>query len=113
MTFFVQGLAYATYKGLDFVLLERMQMGHNKYVLSMALLRFISGSMEILVGMLMIKWNDINKALIINTSLAFVGPVVLIFTTSIGLLGISDKVSFTKLLWIFTGIAFILIGIRK
>ncbi|MFX0559253.1 YqhV family protein [Tepidibacillus infernus] len=85
----------------------------NKFVLSMALLRFISGSLEILAGLTMLKLNDLNKALVVNSLLALVGPTVLILTTSIGLFGISDKISFSKFFWIFFGIGFILIGVRK
>jgi len=85
----------------------------NKFVLSMALLRFFSGSLELIAGMLMIRLNDVHKALLVNTSLAFVGPLILLFTTTIGVLGISDKLSYTKLIWVFTGVLFIIIGIRK
>jgi len=85
----------------------------SKFVLSMAILRFVSGSIEILAGTLMIKLNDVQKALLVNTSLAFVGPIILILTTSIGLLGISDKLSIAKIMWIFTGVLFIIVGIRK
>lgn len=85
----------------------------NKFVLSMALLRFVSGGIEIIAGMVMIKLNEVNKALIVNSSLAIIGPLILIFTTTIGLIGITDKVSISKLAWITAGIIFILIGIRK
>ncbi|OEF95506.1 hypothetical protein BHF71_04760 [Vulcanibacillus modesticaldus] len=85
----------------------------NKFVLSMAMLRFLSGSIEILAGIIMLKLNDLNKSLIVNSSLIVVGPIVFIVTTSIGLIGLSDKLSFSKLLWILTGVLFILIGIRK
>ncbi|WP_409303849.1 YqhV family protein [Peribacillus sp. SCS-155] len=85
----------------------------EKAVLLMALLRFISGSIEISAALLMIKLNDVEKALLVNSSLALVGPIVLILTTTIGLLGISEKLSFSKLAFIFTGVALILIGIRK
>ncbi|MTT32627.1 DUF2619 domain-containing protein [Terrilactibacillus sp. BCM23-1] len=85
----------------------------EKAVLGMATLRFLSGSIEIIAAILMLKVNQIDKALVINSSLAIVGPLILIATTSIGLIGIADKISFIKILWIFTGIAFILYGVRS
>ena len=45
----------------------------------MGILRIISGSIEILAGMLMFRLNDVEKALVVNSSLAMVGPIILIF----------------------------------
>jgi hypothetical protein len=85
----------------------------EKAVLGMALLRVVSGSIEIMAALLMLKFNQVDKALIINSSLALVGPMVLIATTTIGLVGMSDKISFGKILWILLGVACILIGARS
>ncbi len=85
----------------------------EKAVLGMAVLRLLSGSIEILAAMLMIKFNQIEKALVINSSLALVGPMILIATTTIGLVGITDKISFTKIIWILLGVACILIGVKS
>ncbi|PLR95245.1 YqhV family protein [Bacillus sp. T33-2] len=85
----------------------------EKAVLGMAVLRLLSGSIEIFAALLMIKLNDIEKALIVNSSLAFVGPIILIVTTSIGLLGLADKISFIKMFWIFLGVGFILYGVKS
>lgn len=85
----------------------------NKIVLSMASLRILSGSIEIFAALLMLRLNQIDKALIVNSSLAFVGPLILISTTTIGLAGLSDKLSPSKLIWITAGVACLLIGILK
>jgi len=85
----------------------------NKFVLGMALLRFISGSIELTAGILMLKLNSVERALFLNASLAIVGPIILIATTSIGLIGISDRLSFSKIALIFGGLLLIIIGIRK
>jgi len=85
----------------------------EKAVLGMALLRIISGSIEIFVALLMIRFNDIEKAMLANSALAFVGPTVLILTTMIGLVGLSDKISFTKMLWIVIGVGCILYGVKS
>ncbi|SEN17747.1 YqhV family protein [Paenibacillus sp. OV219] len=85
----------------------------NKIVLTMATIRIFSGSLEIMAALLMLRLNQIDKALIVNSSLAFVGPLVLISTTTIGLVGLSDKISFGKMLWIVGGVACILTGVLK
>ncbi|MGX6443412.1 YqhV family protein [Neobacillus sp. K501] len=85
----------------------------EKVVLGMALLRILSGSIELFAAILMMKFNSIEKALMINTSLALVGPIILVLTTTIGLLGIVGNISFAKISWIFLGIGFIFIGIKS
>lgn len=92
-----------------------MTMWHmlEKAIIGMAMLRIISGSIEILAALLMIKVNQVDKALIINSSLALVGPMILIATTTIGLVGLADRIPFSKILWILLGVAFILIGVKS
>lgn len=85
----------------------------EKAILGMAVLRMISGSLELLAALLILKVNQVEKALLINSGLAIVGPFVLITTTMIGLLGISERLSFAKIAWILLGISCILIGVRK
>jgi hypothetical protein len=85
----------------------------EKAIMGMALLRILSGSIEIFVAFLILKYNDVEKALVMNSSLALIGPLILIITTSIGLLGISEKISYTKLMWIFGGVACILYGVKS
>jgi hypothetical protein len=85
----------------------------SKLVFSMALLRVLSGSIELIAALLIYRFNSVEKALVINSSLAFVGPLVFIAVTTLGLVGMADKLSFTKLAWIGVGIACLLIGILK
>ncbi|MFB6362637.1 YqhV family protein [Paenibacillus elgii] len=85
----------------------------NKIVLSMALIRIFSGSIEIMAGLLMLRFNQIEKALLINSGLALVGPFVLLTTTTIGLVGMADKLSAGKMLWVLIGVSCIFIGILK
>ncbi|MFC2949781.1 YqhV family protein [Virgibacillus sediminis] len=85
----------------------------EKTVVAMALLRLLSGSIEIFAAFLMIKFNEIEKALIINSSLAFTGPLVLVATTTIGLYGLADKLSIEKAVWIVLGVTFILYGVKS
>ncbi|GIO07062.1 hypothetical protein J31TS6_30900 [Brevibacillus reuszeri] len=85
----------------------------EKAIMGMAALRILSGSIEILAALLILKVNQVEKALMINSGLAVVGPAILITTTAIGLLGMSDRISFAKIAWIMVGVSFILIGVRK
>ncbi|WP_028560001.1 YqhV family protein [Paenibacillus pinihumi] len=85
----------------------------NKIVLSMATLRLISGSLEIIAAIIMLRLNQIDKALVVNSSLALVGPIILISTTTIGLVGLSDKLSLDKFVWVLVGITCLMIGILK
>ncbi|WML31661.1 YqhV family protein [Neobacillus sp. OS1-32] len=81
-------------------------------VLGMALLRILSGSIEIFAAILMMKFNSVEKALMINSSLALVGPIILVLTTTIGVLGMVGNLSIAKIVWIFLGVSCILIGIN-
>ncbi|NMD71169.1 YqhV family protein [Bacillus sp. DNRA2] len=85
----------------------------EKAIVGMALLRMISGSIELSVAFLILKANNIEKALILNSSLALVGPIILILTTTIGLVGLAEKISFLKVVWIFSGVALILYGVKS
>jgi hypothetical protein len=85
----------------------------EKAVLGMAFLRLLSGSIEIFAAILMLRFNSIEKALMINSSLALVGPIILILTTTIGLVGIVGDISVMKIVWILLGVAFILIGVKS
>ncbi|WP_188992754.1 YqhV family protein [Paenibacillus nasutitermitis] len=85
----------------------------NKIVLTMASLRVLSGTIEICAALVMLRLNQIDKALAVNAALALVGPLILITTTTIGLVGMSDKLSFGRIIWIVAGVGCLLVGILK
>lgn len=85
----------------------------NKIVMSMGMLRVLSGCIELIAAILILRANQIDKALLINSSLALVGPIIFILVTTLGLVGIADKVSWSKLLWIALGVTCICYGIFK
>jgi len=85
----------------------------DKAAMSMAVLRILSGCLELTAAIVMIRLNNVEKALVVNSMLALVGPMVLISTTAIGLVGLADKLSPSKLLWIMAGVACLLIGILR
>jgi hypothetical protein len=82
-------------------------------VLNMAGLRLLSASFELTAVVLMLYFNSIQKAIVINGSLALVGPIIFIFTMSLGLIGIAGDLSFGKLALIGAGVGLILIGVLK
>ncbi|WP_166239144.1 YqhV family protein [Paenibacillus turpanensis] len=85
----------------------------NKIVMTMAMLRVFSGLVELTAALLMLRFNSVEKALLVNSSLALVGPLVMLTVTTVGLVGVADKFSFGKLAWILAGVALIFIGILK
>jgi hypothetical protein len=85
----------------------------DKAVFSMAMLRIFSGSIELTAALVMLRLNDVQKALAVNSMLALIGPLVLISTTAIGLIGLSDKLSPVKFVWILAGVSCLLIGILR
>jgi hypothetical protein len=89
------------------------KFGFDSTVLSMAILRFLSASIELTAAILMLVFNDITKAIFINSMLAIVGPCILIFTMTIGLVGLAGEISYGKLLLIGLGVLFIVLGITK
>ncbi|MFZ5591498.1 MAG: YqhV family protein [Bacillota bacterium] len=87
--------------------------GWDKIVLGMALLRFISSSIEFSAALLMLAFNSIESALKINAALALVGPTIMLAVTSLGLFGLAGKLSFFSMLLIVSGVALILLGLRS
>ncbi|MBD8035822.1 YqhV family protein [Solibacillus sp. A46] len=84
----------------------------EKALLFIIILRLISGSIELTAAALMFKFNDLEKAFYINTMLALVGPVVLIVTTGLALLGLAEKISMTRIICLFAGISLILFSLK-
>lgn len=85
----------------------------EKALLFMIVLRLIGGSIEVSAALLMLKFNDLEKAFYINTLLALVGPTILIVTTGIGLVGLADKIPLTKMICLFSGIVLILFSLKS
>lgn len=85
----------------------------DRVVLGMALLRFLSSSVEFSAAMLMLYFNRVETAFKINSLLALVGPTVLLTTTSLGLVGLAQKVSPSGMAIILLGVILIFIGISR
>jgi hypothetical protein len=85
----------------------------EKVILAMAGLRVVSGLIEIIAGLLILKFNQVDKALMVNAMLAVIGPIILITSMSLGIFNLADKISYSKLLFIALGVGFILLGLKK
>lgn len=86
---------------------------HDKIVLGMAGLRFLSASIEFTAAMLMLMYGRVETAFKINALLAIVGPSVLLTVTTLGLIGLAGKVAPSGMLIIILGVILIFIGINK
>ncbi len=85
----------------------------DKFVCGMAGVRLVSGLIELSAALLMLKLNRVDQAMKINAVLAFVGPIILLTVTTIGLAGLAGKVSPEKMVIIAIGVIFIFIGVNK
>lgn len=90
-----------------------MLLIHDKIVLGMAGLRFLSASIEFTAAMLMLMYGRVETAFKINALLAIVGPSVLLTVTTLGLIGLAGKVAPSGMLIIILGVILIFIGINK
>jgi hypothetical protein len=81
-------------------------------VLTMALLRLIAGTIEISAGLLMLKFGRVQTALKINSMLGLIGPIILTLVGTVGLIGLSNQLSWSKLLVTALGVLLIFLGTR-
>ena len=81
-------------------------------VITMALLRLIAGTIEISAGLLMLKFGKVQTALKINSILGLIGPIILTLVGTIGLIGLSSQLSWSKLLLTSLGVLLIFMGTR-
>lgn len=88
-------------------------MDETVTVRAMGLMRVISGSIEILAALLIWRMARVETAIQINAALGLVGPAFFISVTLLGIAGLTDKLSVTKLLMIVAGVILIFLGGRK
>ncbi len=82
-------------------------------VRSMALLRFIAGSLEITAALLMIRYGRVGTALRINAGLGLFGPIILTAVSLLGLAGLAGRIPLTRLGIVAAGLLLILLGTRQ
>jgi len=86
--------------------------GDGEIVRGMALLRVLSGSLELAAAYLMIRWGRVDHAMRINGLLGLVGPTVLLLVSLLGLASLSVHLPWPRLGLIACGVALILLGTR-
>ncbi len=84
----------------------------DKVVYGMAGLRLMSSLVELSGALLMLYFGTAEKALQVNAGLALVGPFVLVAVTILGVTGMADSISWSRVVWIVLGVACILFGAR-
>lgn len=84
-----------------------------RIVLSMACMRILAGLIEITAALLMFKFGRVAAAMKINATLGLIGPMVLMIVSSLGLIGLSEQVSYRKMLIIMLGVLLIFYGTRS
>lgn len=85
----------------------------DKIVFGMALLRFLSSTIEFSAALLMLRFNNVETAFKINATLALVGPTVMLTVTSLGLVGLAGKLPYSSMGIILLGVALIFYGINR
>jgi len=78
----------------------------------MALLRVLSGTLELTAAYLMLRWGRVEAAMRINGLLGMVGPAVLVLVSLLGLAGLSAHLPWPRLGLIACGVLLILLGTR-
>ncbi len=86
----------------------------NEYsaVFGMAFVRILSACLEMSAALIMLKLGSARWALLINSILGTVGPLVLLLTTAIGIAAVAKQVEPHRLLLILVGITLVLLGTR-
>ncbi|MBO8168665.1 MAG: YqhV family protein [Thermoanaerobacteraceae bacterium] len=79
----------------------------------MALVRVLSGCIEISAALLMLYFNRVETAMKINGVLAFIGPSILFIVMALGLIGLAGKLPLSKMLYILIGVALIFYGVGR
>ncbi|MGD8400593.1 MAG: DUF2619 domain-containing protein [Bacillota bacterium] len=78
----------------------------------MALLRVVSGLLEILTAVLIVRLGRIDLALRLNALLGLCGPVIFILVSALGIAAIAVKVSMLKVGLLSLGIILVVLGTK-
>jgi hypothetical protein len=79
----------------------------------MALTRAFSALAETAGAILIARSPTLEQAVAVNAVLGTIGPLVLTFTTVIGLWGLAERLPLPRLLAVLAGLGLILWGIRR
>ncbi len=80
---------------------------------NMAVIRVISGILEIVTALIFLKIGRIDSALRMNAFLGLVGPLVFIAVSVLGIAAIAVRLPWYKVALLSSGIILVLIGTRS
>jgi hypothetical protein len=80
---------------------------------SMATIRIISGLLEIIVAIIFLKGGRVENALRMNAFLGLIGPLVFLLVSVLGVIAITVKLSWPKLIIICLGIILVMVGTKN
>ncbi|MHB8946538.1 MAG: YqhV family protein [Bacillota bacterium] len=84
----------------------------DRYVLSMTLIRLLSGSIEITAALLMLRFGNVATAVRINALLGLTGPIIFMSASAVGLLGLAGKLSLGRMVLVLSGVFLVMLGVR-
>jgi hypothetical protein len=79
---------------------------------NMALIRIISGLLEIATAIIFIKIGRVDSALRLNAFLGLIGPIVFILVSVLGIAAIAVKLSWIKLVLLSLGLLLVIVGTK-
>jgi hypothetical protein len=80
---------------------------------NMALIRVISGLLEIITAVLIVRLGRVDLALRLNSLLGMIGPLIFILVSALGVAAISIKLSWLKVGLLTIGIILVVIGTKS
>lgn len=85
--------------------------GPDQTVKQMALLRYLSATIEITAATFMLRFGRLETAISINAALGMVGPILFALVSALGIAGLAaGHVNPVKIGIIFTGILIVVYG---
>lgn len=88
-------------------------MGDGKFIFTIGTIRVISGLVEFLAALLILRVARVEDAVRINTLLGLVGPAVFLVAMAVGLAGMAERLSLAKAVLLLSGVALILAATRQ
>lgn len=80
---------------------------------NMAIIRVISGLLEIIVAIIFLKGGRVETALRMNAFLGLIGPLVFLLVSVLGVAAIAVKLSWSKIIIVSLGIILVLVGTKS
>lgn len=78
----------------------------------MGLVRLLSAAIELIGAALILRAVTVERAMRVNALLGLVGPAIFIAVSTLGLIGLSDRITFGRAVVIICGVALVLAGSR-